>query len=555
MKIPKIKTFCNTSFKAHYYDCSLSGERLRVKKIITDNLPDLGNNPELIITKGSGYEDSRMVDFKDAKPLPMKKIENNCFAANAHPFMEEYKIFYKDTGLYDDNNGKNYDLSDETINKFAINAIIASKIAHHHPLTSIISSGQTTGKLVVCDTISALPENFDTQTPTILLSKFSKDYNPYTLPENVTGIILEQGSAGVLYHFNSELRNMLDAAAITYDKKEIEELEKLNNQFVSFSTQNKRITVKKIDKPDFVKRTKFCPIEVRNMQYTDSLIESKDYELTTAGPKAYKLRIMEELADRGILDGVKIPRSFVITHGFIDKIFNSLQGTNRRYPSSDSFYIQEIKNKIRQLGLDEKHLMFRSSFNGEDIENYGAAGLYKSYSGNIDKIQYYVTDIARSKDSPKAVSSRKMYGISDEAVKPAVIVQDEISPDYAFTVYTKDPTESEDILTINMNTSHTCETKDPYVIQYNKKDKTLKIQSFERGQEYFRFDEQGNIIANFYSEDKLIKSWDKIKPVIEKIIKNSLELENYFNAPQDIEGGFAGNDIYFWQTRNVKTKF
>ena len=33
----------------------------------------------------------------------------------------------------------------------------------------------------------------------------------------------------------------------------------------------------------------------------------------------------------------------------------------------------------------------------------------------------------------------------------------------------KDPTESEDILTINMNTLETSESRDPYILQYNKK--------------------------------------------------------------------------------------
>ena len=81
--------------------------------------------------------------------------------------------------------------------------------------------------------------------------------------------------------------------------------------------------------------------------------------------------------------------------------------------------------------------MFRSSFNGEDVENYSAAGLYKSFQGSIDTLKYYITDIARSKDTAKAVSSRRTYGIPDEVIKPTVIIQEAISPDYAFTIYTK----------------------------------------------------------------------------------------------------------------------
>lgn len=551
MRIYGIQTYLQPSFKAHYYDCSLERERLNVNKIITDNTPNLGNNPELIITDGCGYENFHMVDLPDAKPVPMEEIEHNHFIANVHQFINKYKIFYKDTGLVDDNNGKNYDISQEILDKFASNAIVASKKSHNHPLTSIISAGEVSGKLVVCDKISELPENFDTETPVILFSKLSKDYNPYALPKNVVGIILEQGSAGSLYHLNSELRNMLDAVAITYDKKEIEELEVLNNQYVNFSTLNKRITVNKIDKPEFITRTSSVAVKIPEMQYIDTLVDSKDYELNTVGPKAYKLRVMEELADKGVLEGVQIPRSFAVTHGFIDKILASMKGTDRRYPSSKLPYFAEIENKIQELGLDENSLMFRSSFNGEDVENYSAAGLYKSFRGDIYTSKYYITDIARSKDSQKAILSRRTYGIPDEVIKPTVIVQEAISPDYAFTIYTKDPTESEDVLTINMNTVETSESRDPYILQYNKKDKTLKIQSLERNVEYFRFDEQGKIVSSFYPEDSLVKSWDEIKSTLEKVVKNALALENYFGAAQDIEGGIKRDNIYFWQTRNI----
>ena len=63
MRIYGIKPYLLPSFKAHYYDCSLEREILNVNKIITDNTPNLGNNPELIITDGCGYEDFRMVDL------------------------------------------------------------------------------------------------------------------------------------------------------------------------------------------------------------------------------------------------------------------------------------------------------------------------------------------------------------------------------------------------------------------------------------------------------------------------------------------------------------
>lgn len=39
--------------------------------------------------------------------------------------------------------------------------------------------------------------------------------------------------------------------------------------------------------------------------------------------------------------------------------------------------------------------------------------------------------------------------------------------------------------------------------------------------------------------------------LIQKLIDSSLVIEKEFGAPQDIEGGFAGNEVYLWQTRNI----
>ena len=49
----------------------------------------------------------------------------------------------------------------------------------------------------------------------------------------------------------------------------------------------------------------------------------------------------------------------------------------------------------------------------------------------------------------------------------------------------------------------------------------------------------------------MVKSWDEIKPTLETVVKNALKLEKYFGVAQDIEGGIKGDNIYFWQTRNI----
>ena len=39
--------------------------------------------------------------------------------------------------------------------------------------------------------------------------------------------------------------------------------------------------------------------------------------------------------------------------------------------------------------------------------------------------------------------------------------------------------------------------------------------------------------------------------LVKKLVENALVIEKEFGQPQDIEGGFVGDDIYLWQTRNI----
>ena len=76
----------------------------------------------------------------------------------------------------------------------------------------------------------------------------------------------------------------------------------------------------------------------------------------------------------------------------------------------------------------------------------------------------------------------------------------------------------------------------------------------------FTFGIQGSAIHLFYEDEEVID----IEPIendlsnnkelfeqLKKVAENALVVEKEFGAPQDIEGGIKGNDIYFWQSRNI----
>ena len=196
--------------------------------------------------------------------------------------------------------------------------------------------------------------------------------------------------------------------------------------------------------------------------------------------------------------------------------------------------------------------MIRSAFNGEDLEDNSAAGLYNSYWQDIEDFNLdAIYSVIESKNKPIAVSSRKQHNIPDEAIKPSVILQDRIKSDYSFTTYTESPLDKNKVLIEMFITEVRCYKPKPYQITYNKLTKELKVEQEHSKYEEYLYDENYNLIDKKATQPKDVKKvWD----VVKDLVRNALVLEKEFGKPQDIEGGIKDGQLYFWQTRNIVHK-
>ena len=140
--------------------------------------------------------------------------------------------------------------------------------------------------------------------------------------------------------------------------------------------------------------------------------------------------ILNKLVKNGILEDVKIPKSIVLPNEYLKQI---MQLSVDEKLDNNCF-----KDEILSEFNDTEYVIVRSAFNGEDIDNYSAAGLYESFISTKDEILLTIEDVINSKNSERAKISRKFHQIPDEAIQPSVIVQEHINADYVFTVYTKD---------------------------------------------------------------------------------------------------------------------
>lgn len=586
----KIHSCSNSiSFKAHFYNVQVKPVTNNLS-IETDNKPNLGNVPTVV--------------SENLMEIPMSKT-NSGYATDYKPFYTtkflNYKIHYKDTNNIETKNGKNYLINIiDLFNK----AIVVDKKLHKQPLEMVLAKGNLSGKLIDLDKYmqdetfdidSFEKELDDPKKPVIILSKeisFGTGiiylHKQYCLLNNKEfrnifhGFICTETPGNTLGHFNSSIRNNTDMSTIILDKNKTENLKKLDGKYIDASTLNGHLEFKEISKENVkqIKETS-TKIQIPKMKNVEHLIELKDYEINTVGPKAYKLKIMQDLVDKGKLD-VTIPDSFVVPNGHIEKMYKGNKHWNEEaekeykkgieHNKSDHFIkealsvavildeddisqTKDILQMLKKKGWENKSLKVRSSFNGEDIPNYSAAGLYDSYSGmGLANITGCIYMVNASKWNEKAYTSRMLNNIPHDDIKASVIIQEEIdNPDYTFTIYTKTPNKDNNTAYMEMHSrDKTVENmRDPYRIEYNKDTKSLDVISTERTVSNFKFDESGDLIESSINNDRLAENKSEMYPLLENVMKNALVLEKELGPPQDIEGGIKDGKIYFWQTRNI----
>ena len=90
------------------------------------------------------------------------------------------------------------------------------------------------------------------------------------------------------------------------------------------------------------------------------------------------------------------------------------------------------------------------------------------------------------------------------------------------------------------------------LIKYNKKTKELTLERKQSPLAKYILDEKGNIIDEKHPIDKITENWEDLKPLLKTVTDGALVLEDYFDHPQDIEGGIdRDGKVWFWQTRDI----
>ena len=508
-----------------------------------------------------------------------------------------YAIYYKDTKKWDDNHGIGYVFSPKKVINMAIGF---DKKAHNQPLLNIIRKGTARGKVVACDTLSELLKTLPKSDEPVIavvgdFAKKGKNDSLGYIPANVKSVIFTKTSTSMLDHNAAFVASQVSASAMIYDEKQVKALQKMAGKFIDLDIGQNGLKLNRI-KPSAIQaqETARPKIEIPEIVNTDKLLTSKEYRPELVGNKAYRLRCLEEMKQRGALKDVEIPRSFAIPCGVFDRVlaanpetaagmerriqetngmtdpqgiyeslealrnatYNDVTETGIKFPEGIQQEIVAFKEKI---GLGDM-VMVRSSFNGEDAKGYSAAGLYDSNLYDYDdnyfaSLSDAIKSIWSSKWNLRAYMSRRANDIEHAAIKPTVIIQDFVDAQYKFTIYTKDPASDGNKIILQMSAP---KTLDPYMIRYDRDTKEIEIVQKARKSRRITLDSRFRVIGTDPINDPITKNFEQWKILLKKVCSAAEEVEREFGAAQDIEGGIKLADadkldtsqIHFWQTRD-----
>lgn len=524
-----VNTPDKTNITNHYHFSQFAGEGV-ITGISTQNPENIGNEPILIT---------------DNETVPMQK-DGNGFSAEIKYPVNCYKIYYQDTDKYE--NGGEPVVID--IHKISREVLIKDLINNKKPLQKDIAKGYAEG-ILITDSAN-IPQNGSV---ILLIGDAGEGNDLIELPPNVKAVIVSDGKIDYLSHIASLSRSYFNIFTILYDENKYNELKKLNGEYVHVSNLDGDLSFFKIKNPLPVSENSKIVIP----KFTDaaSFLDYSELNKNNSGQKACKIAKMQELKDISVLENIIIPKGFIVSVGYIDKIESYLDNaenqTERDELLFDNSFIDELENKCHQVGINPDNSIIRSAFNAEDLYEYPTAGLYDSECC-YDKSEFVlvIDHIYQSKDSPKAIESRRRYGIPDFVVQLSVIVQEFIHSDYTFTAYTN---LTEDKVLIELCASEFLHMNlEPATIIYDNKTKSLNTVSPQVYNSKFIIDQNINILNKEDGQNSISDNWDVLSKLLLTVSKNALILEKTFGKQQDIEGGISGGKIYFWQTRDIPRK-
>lgn len=231
---------------------------------------------------------------------------------------------------------------------------------------------------------------------------------------------------------------------------------------------------------------------------------------------------------------------------------------------------------IRAALPSNSRVMVRSSANAEDLETMSGAGLYDTIANvaisEPEHIKRAIKNVWASLWTARAAASRASFGVPNDSISMAVLVQRMVRSSISFVAFSYDPVSNGDDIYVEMaigmgeTLASASDEGSPYRFCVERGTfavKTISFASYSHAllpsedtpdNEENLDDNQGlhpTIID--YSKERLTIDDEWRKDIVARIAKIVVILEEGFSSPQDVEGGITVEDgksqIYIVQAR------
>ncbi|HRZ14919.1 MAG TPA: PEP/pyruvate-binding domain-containing protein [Candidatus Omnitrophota bacterium] len=224
----------------------------------------------------------------------------------------------------------------------------------------------------------------------------------------------------------------------------------------------------------------------------------------------------------------------------------------------------EIVATATELFGRETPLFLRSSTNAEDLADYSGAGVYDSFGAvtlSPPDIARHVKKVWASVWNEKAFFDRQANAIDHAAVRPAVLIQEMLNPEYSFVIHTRSPVNGNDGAVLIEAVQGFGETLvsgldayagQAYRFSVDKSTGELKLISFaNKSRKIVVRAGRFNDAAADYHDDWLVTP--EGRQLLQRIGMAAIKLADAAGAAQDIEGVIVndrdGRTVGFVQTR------
>jgi pyruvate,water dikinase len=222
----------------------------------------------------------------------------------------------------------------------------------------------------------------------------------------------------------------------------------------------------------------------------------------------------------------------------------------------ESDLLDAISVAHRQLQSDA--VSVRSSATAEDMADASFAGQYETFLNilNFDNVVLRIRDVWASLHSPRAIAYRIQAGLDHEAVRMAVVIQNQLQPDASGVLFTRDPVTGTHrfVASASLGLGEGVVAGEAPADQFQIDPDTgiaTSTQIVSKDAKVVSVPSGGIERVEVPDSDRLQPTLSALQ--IQELSEMARSLEDLFGGPQDIEFAVADNTVHLLQSRPITT--